>query len=555
LKQIIRNTISILTPAERRKQGILTGLDILISIIDILSLALLVFIIHFYTQPIQANIVSFLPSRLLDHNSVLLITLFFLFFSIKNLAGFMIYKAQYRFLCGVASRISQSMLKKYLEGNYTDYVNIDSAIHIRRINHHSIDFSQHILGGIQQIITQIVLIFLAIIAIVIFNAKIFLLLMILLLPPVLAIFYFIKKKLRSVKISIKKSSERSLQYLYEALSAFVESNVYNKNDFFLRRYVSSQQEFNKHHAELSVVQGMPSRLIEIFALLGLFMLIAINKWSGSADSATVVTIGAFMAAAYRIIPGIVKILNLSTQVTTYSHTINDLLQATAIAGKKNQNELLKNIRSVRFSKLSFQYNDRLLFKDFDLMIKPGDFLGLAGSSGIGKTTILNLLLGFLQPHKGEVVINDEVADCSALKEYWPAIAYVKQQNFLIHDSILRNITLDDELPDGQKLQEVVRISGLTELISTLPEGLHTIITENGKNISGGQRQRIAIARALYKNADLVILDEPFNELDEKSEHCLLQYFKHLSETGKLIILITHHKKSLSFCNKIVSLDA
>ncbi len=101
----------------------------------------------------------------------------------------------------------------------------------------------------------------------------------------------------------------------------------------------------------------------------------------------------------------------------------------------------------------------------------------------------------------------------------------------------------------------MHISGLEELIKKFPEGHEKIITENGKNISGGQQQRIAIARALYKNAGLIILDEPFNELDEEATNSLLQHFKELAAAGKSVVMITHDKKSLSYCNKIVSLDA
>ena len=106
----------------------------------------------------------------------------------------------------------------------------------------------------------------------------------------------------------------------------------------------------------------------------------------------------------------------------------------------------------------------------------------------------------------------------------------------------------------ENLQYALQISGLDKLITAFPEGLEKIITENGKNISGGQQQRIAIARALYKNASLILLDEPFNELDEESTHLLLDHFRELAKSGKLVLMITHDKKSLSYCNKIISLD-
>jgi ABC-type bacteriocin/lantibiotic exporter with double-glycine peptidase domain len=183
-------------------------------------------------------------------------------------------------------------------------------------------------------------------------------------------------------------------------------------------------------------------------------------------------------------------------------------------------------------------------------MEPGDFLGIEGPSGKGKTTIVNVLLGFLTPAKGRVIINGTETMC---EDYWSGIAYVKQQSFLIHDSIRHNITLNGEPCDEERLQKAVAGAGLTSVIRSFPEGLDKMIMEGGRNISGGQRQRIVLARALYKEADLIILDEPFNELDEESESALLRHFLQLAQAGKMIILITHNRKSLSFCNKTLSL--
>jgi len=553
VRSILRNTFAILDQHEGRRFLLLIIFDIIISFADIAFLAFLLFIIQFYTQAGVSKF-SFLPSWLLDRSSLLLIVGFFMLFSLKNFAGFMIYRSQCRFLSRISLRVSKTMLQRYQQGSYLDYVNIDSSIHIRKISHQPIEFSYHILAGIQQIITQLALIIFSVTAILILNAKIFLLLLVILMPPVIAVFYLVKTKLKSAKLHMKQSSDQSLQHLQEALSGFIESNIYNKNDFFLNRYVQYQQKFNNHHANLLVTQGIPSRMIEVFALLGLFILIALNKWTGNANATMILTIGAFMAAAYKIIPGIVKILNSSGQINTYSPAVFELAQSaqTPLAiGKRGQN---KTIQSIGLNNVSFGYKEDLLFDNLNVQISQGDFLGISGLSGRGKTTIINLLLGFLNPGSGQITINEQPANATDLQRYWPAISYVKQQAFLLHDTILQNISLNEKDVDGHKLKEVIKIAGLVELIDSLPGGIDAPIMESGKNISGGQRQRIALARALYKDADLIILDEPFNELDEKSEHCLLDHFKHLAEAGKLVILITHDKHSLSFCNKILSLD-
>jgi ABC-type bacteriocin/lantibiotic exporter with double-glycine peptidase domain len=137
--------------------------------------------------------------------------------------------------------------------------------------------------------------------------------------------------------------------------------------------------------------------------------------------------------------------------------------------------------------------------------------------------------------------------------YWPFVSYVRQQSFFIYDTIKKNITFEED-PHINNLTYALEVSGLHELIESFPEGSEKIITENGKNISGGQQQRIAIARAVYKDADLIILDEPFNELDEASELKILGHFIEMTKQGKIVILVTHNRKILSHCTKIISLD-
>ena len=550
MRQIIDGIFAILTRREKQKLGSLLLLNLVISVIDIGSLALLLFIVHFYTQSLPGHS-SFLPESLSNQNSILLIGLFLLFFSIKSIAGYFILQAQYKFVYNVASGISERNLLQYLEGHFADYVNIDSAIQVRRISQQPIEFAHYVLAGVQLIITESILVLLTVLAILFFNAKLFLLLFIILMPAVMAISFLIKRKLYAVRANVKIKGEKTLQYLHETLLGFVESNIYDRNDFFVHRYAAYQQSLNTYLAELQVTQGISSRIIEAFAILGLFILIAVNKLSGSAIELT--AIAAFIAAAYKIIPGIVKILNTTGQVKAYEFAVYGIAQEITQI-KKQKGIHFDKINSISFNNIEFSYKKNSVLADFNLKLEEGDFVGISGLSGKGKTTIANLLLGFMEPDKGSVSINNRQCNAKERQHYWNDIAYVKQQPFLIHDSILNNIVLGDEQYNRSKLKEVLSASGLSALVNKFPERLQKIIAEGGKNISGGQRQRIAIARALYKNATLIILDEPFNELDEGSEQSIVDSFRCLAKRGKVVMLITHNKKSFSFCNKIISLD-
>ena len=422
MKKIAKNIFKILNPAEKKKFVKLILLDVIISVLDISFLALLLFVIHFYTEPHHSISLSYFPFTFLNKYPLLLIVAFFILFSIKNLFGFLVFRMQLRFVYGVASRLSQKKLLNYLDGSYNNYVNIDSSVHIRNISQQPIEFGHYVLGGLQQIISQSILILITIIAILIFNPVLFPLLFAILTPPIILTGFLMKKKLTTIRKMAKPVSEKTLQHLKEALSGYIESNLYGRKDFFSNRYHASQSGFNVFLSEQQAIQNMPSRLIEVFAILGLFVLILINSFTANSNSIELITLGAFMAAAYKIIPGIVKILNSNGQIKTYEFTVNDLLQTEEYPLVKKE-QTNNKLYSVEFRNVSFRYKDELVLDNFSLHISQGDFIGLSGKSGKGKTTVINLLLGFLEADSGCININNVSTTAAVRRQYWENISY------------------------------------------------------------------------------------------------------------------------------------
>lgn len=522
-----------------------------ISLLDIALLAGVLFIIQFYTQPAQVT-TAFLPAWMAGEHNTALILVFLVLFLLKNAVAQFVYSKQFKFVYGVAARLSATNMQQYLAGDYNSHVQVDSAVYIRTISQQPVEFAQYILMGLQQVITEVMLVLLTTAAILWYNALLLALLVILLLPVGLVLWLYTRRNIQAYRKNIKHSSEQALQYLKEALTGYIESNMYHKNSFFTSRYANSQRLLNNQLAGLQVIQGLPARLLEVFAILGLFILIlAVNVW-GTHGFNSIVLPGAFIAAAYKIIPGLGRIINISGQVKAYNFVIDGLRATTQQPANRQHNSSL-GVDSVYMKNISFNYNNHTVLKNFCLHLHRHDFAVVAAPSGKGKTTAMHILLGLIKEQSGEVHINGALCDIDERRRYRDRIAYVKQQNFLIHDTIEKNIVLDEQVDNRPKLNNVLHATGLNHIIDSYPEGLQKIITENGRNISGGQRQRIAIARALYKEADLLVFDEPFSELDAGAETKLLQHFKALAEGGKIIILITHGQKALGFCNKTVQL--
>ncbi len=239
-----------------------------------------------------------------------------------------------------------------------------------------------------------------------------------------------------------------------------------------------------------------------------------------------------MAAAYKIIPGVVKILNSAGQMKTYEFTIHDL-QTGEQTSEVTGGITLKPIQDpFNIEKIHFSYNDRPLLQGLNIEILPGDFVGISSHSGKGKTTLINILLGFLSQEDGIISINNKITNAADRCSCRNRLSYIKQQPFFIHDTIARNITLQENGYDMKKLDEVLDFCDLDVIIEQHTEGLDWIITENGKNLSGGQRQRVMLARALYHGFDLLILDEPFAELDQQSENIILEKLQTLAGQRK-----------------------
>ena len=552
MKYFIQLVLSILNHKEKVKFGLNIIFDLLIGVLDIVFLGLLLIVINFYSTN-QFPVTPFLQQSLFNKNSLLLISLFLGLYGLKNWLGYRITQSQNSFFYDVASRLSRQNMLDYLKDDYFKFVNIDSSVYTRKISQQPIEFSNYILTNIQQIISQSILIFFTIVGILFYHPSLFISLFVLLMPPVILSGYYIKRRLTDVRTNSKLTSQLTLQYLKESLSGYIESNVYDKNIFFTDRYYRYQKQLNGYIATQQTLQGLPSRLIEIFAVLGFLILIAINKYFSGNHGVGLLDIGVFMAASYKIIPGVVKILNSTGQIKTYEFTLNDLqrdkkstVNAAAIP--------TSGISEIQFDRIEFSYRHNQVLNNFSLHLLPGDFVGITGSSGLGKTTIVNLLLGFLEQDNGTISINSIETNSSDRQRFWDRIAYCKQQSFFINDSILKNITLTEDVYDSSRLENVLSFCGVDNMLGQYPEGINKLITENGKNISGGQKQRLMLARALYHDFDLLILDEPFSELDDVAEKTLLIKLKLLAQKGKMIIMITHNKSSLSFCNKLISLN-
>ena len=484
-----------------------------------------------------------------SRSASLTVGVFCILYTAKNLLSYYNTKWQNNYAYHVAARISGSRLLNYLNGDFSVYSSVHSSSQFMSISQVPVEFGHYVLRGALLAAGQIFLIALSLTAIFIYNAGLFSLLILILLPPALIVHLLIKRKVLKLRSLTKSAGAVAHKHLTEALNGFVESKIYEQPAFFSSRFISAQKAFNTLLARQQSIQALPSKILEACCISAMLLLMLVNKLAfGSLIN--IVTIGAFVAAAYKIMPAVVKLTAALAQIRAYQHTIPESLNNPEDPVFSTLLNRHQSVNKVECRKVCFRYQDQLDIKDFDMELNRGELVGLSAPSGMGKTTIINLILGFLSPDSGEVLMNN-IHCLKPSFQLFSGIAYVKQSSFLINDSLTANIVLGNQV-DKEKLALVLHLSGLDQCF-TAEEYEQMIIGEHGRNISGGQRQRVALARALYHDFDFLILDEPFSELDHESEMRLIHYLLKQAVAGKIILLVTHNKESLSYCHKVIRL--
>jgi len=361
-------------------------------------------------------------------------------------------------------------------------------------------------------------------------------------------FYYWGQKLQQVGIF---TGQNLLQFFH----AFKEIVLLGKKESFINAFQVHSKESSKIQAIQTSTNALPRLCIEIL-FVGLFVVTISYLCIGYESPMQVIgLLSGYLYAGFRLMPGLNRIIN---QLNTFKSVIPSILRVhkeyTKVGSDKNYLNIqdFKFNNSIVFKSVSFKYlnaNKNAISK-IDLKIIKGECIGIIGKTGSGKSTLIDLLLGLLRPTEGKILVDDKFHVNST---HWhQKIGYVPQAVYLVDDTIEANIAFGEKNIDQDKLNNAIDSSQLRKFVNSLPQAIKTIVGERGIRLSGGERQRIAIARALYRNPEVLIFDEATSALDNETEARLMKTIHGIS-INRTVIMIAHRLTTLKDCNRIIGM--
>jgi ATP-binding cassette, subfamily B, bacterial PglK len=572
--KIINKILKFLDPSLRFSVLTLIVLIIFNALTETLSVALIIPIIVFLFEnsfiqsyPVLFSIVElFSPFKYLSgeySEKILVISGLLIIFCILIITRiifnllFLYYKA------ALELKTRYLVTKKLING----YFNFASNNFFEK-NNSSLAFSaitetQHIsacIGLVFVLIAEFFLLLGIFIILMIYQTKITLILSFIIGVSSFIFLIFFKKKINVFSVTRREGEEENMKQINEMFDGLLEIKSYKVTDFFMKKYLINLKRYLENLKFSAILPSLPKLWLELISLLLITLLLNYMLKNNFSQSMIISTVGLYVAAVFRLMPSVNKIINAIQTIKYFEPVLDnlsndfDVVNKNIIVEEKDIKKIKMNSKII-LSNLSYGYNaSNLLIENLSLTINKNQKIGLTGKSGCGKSTLVKILAGLIKPINGKFTIDDKInieADYLNLNN----ISFVPQDIFIISDSIRRNIAfgVNDKDIDDEKINHCLKEVQLDSLISSLSDGINHKLLENGKNLSGGQIQRIGIARALYYEPDIIVFDESTSSLDLINEEKILGLIKEISN-NKTVIFVSHRKEVLDFCDIIYRIE-
>jgi ABC-type multidrug transport system fused ATPase/permease subunit len=490
-------------------------------------------------------------------NFIITITIAVLcFILVKNILSWLISHSKVTFALHVREDMSSRALTKCMEKNYLDFTKTDFTKEVHTITSHPLSFSNNILLSLLTIISESLVALFILTCIVSYDYRVFFLVALILIPMFL-VFQLRRKGMKKISNELKTTYPLILKYAGQVVEGFVEIKTYGKTPFFFERFQVASKRLTESFKMDQMMQAGTLRLTEILIALVMCSLVVYSLITHLDQQQTLFLIGIYAVASFRIVPSSNRILHCLQQIRTNEHVISELshLKAEADTPRFSEVKVGSFNESIEFRNISFAYPDSTpTLLNFSLRIKRGERIAITGPSGEGKTTMLLIAVGLISPTQGEILVDGK--SITDQRVWLTRQGYISQNPYIIDGTISENIAFGVPYAEANRdlIHRLIAELQLQDLMDQLPNGIDANIGERGSKISGGQRQRIALARALYRDADILIFDEATNQVNDALESEIMSLLKNDTYKNKTVIMVTHKIPDTAFFDNVYILE-
>jgi ABC-type multidrug transport system fused ATPase/permease subunit len=498
---------------------------------------------------------------------IIFLCLFIIFvFIVKGLAQF--FSKYYILKFGYSHRgqMMESLNSSYLRSAYNHFSKKNSSSLIKNAAVETQVFCYKVLMQLLYGVSSLFIITFLFIVMV-FTEPLLLIVALLALLPTFCLIYLMKRRMVVWGRKTSQSIESAIKTLNHGLGGFKETRILGCECYFEDQMKNYTKQYVCSASLASSLELLPKILIETTLVIFVLSFIALSQMLELQEFDNLVaSLSVFLIASIRLLPASTQIVNTLGKLSETKHIVDilyaDLKDANLAAKEFNKAEIQKNSESIKLLNeiqvldIFYQYSSSSspVIDGVEIKIKKGESIAFVGKSGAGKTTLVDIILGLLIPQSGDIKV-DGVSIYQNLRSWQNLIGYIPQSIFLLDDSIAKNIAfgVSDELIDYNRLKRAIDAAQLTELVHQLPYGIETRVGERGVMLSGGQRQRVGIARALYHEREILVLDEATAALDNETEKLVSESIQNLAGK-KTLITIAHRLSTVENCDRIYLLE-
>ena len=565
----IKDNLKLLNKKELIKFNIIILITVTCLLLEVVTAGLVYPLITSLLEPdYKFKIFNFDVNNLFNDYSydlslqISILFLIFLIFSIKSIIFSLNVFFSLRTLAQVNRRISTELYSKYMSSGWTTISKKNISTILRNLTTESLNYPFKNLTSIINLINDFILIFGLILLLLIIEVRI----------SILAILFvcfcgfFLGYITRNYNINFgkirAKQSKFVNKHIVETFRAIRNIKIMSKEKYFFDTYDNNYLREVRARANQAIIQQLPKGILELIGIFTLFIVLYFFYLFDFDIPFATSYIGVFLVCMVRLIPSINRIL-FSLQALRFgkvtlkilTEEFNELEKKETVFNKnKNLKKFNEAFKLLEFNNVDFSYENRKkIFSELNFTIKKNQIVGVSGETGKGKSTLLDLISGFLIQDSGKILVNNiELKD---IKTDWQKkIGFVFQETYLLDVSLKNNVAFgyNEDQIDNTKVMNSIKKAQLDSFVKNLKEGINERFGDIGLTLSGGQKQRIGIARAMYNNPEILILDEATSSLDVETEENILKLLKELS-LNCTIIIVSHKQNTLKICDKIISL--